>query len=291
MASFTIPDVYVDQFSANVYQLSRQRMSRLRRTVTRMEELTGESKRLDRSDVVDDTPNEVTERYGQMPLNLINYDSRWLFPKNYDFATLVDTFDKAKLLLDPQSTSTREHAGTMGRKMDDTIIAALGGNAYSGTSGSTAVPLPAAQEIATGSVGLTTSKLITAKEILSESDVDPDQPYYLIYNPRQLSDMLEDPKIQSSDFNMVKALVEGTISRWMGFEWILSNRLTLTSTTRFLYAYTASALVWGDHIPVQSRTDLRPDLRGVPYQAYTWGGWDVTRMEDTQVVEIACTEN
>lgn len=291
MASFTIPEAYVTQFSANVYQLSKQRMSRLRRTITDTETIVGESKRCDYSGPADDLPNQVTERYGRMPINLVNYSFRWMYPKTYDYATMVETFDKAKLLLDPNSTMTREHAGFFGRQMDDDIIEALGGTVQTGETGSTPVALPSAQKIVSGSVGLTIAKLILAREILTAADIDPDQTMYLTYNPRQLSDLLEDPKITSSEYNVVKALVDGNITRYMGFEFVLSNRLTKPSSDRLLYAYTGSALKWGDHIGVQSRNDTRPDLRGVPNQMYSWGAWDVIRNEDVQVVEIACTES
>lgn len=292
MASFTIPDAYVTQFSGNVRQLALQRKSRLRRTIMDSETIVGEAKRCDYSAPADDLPNTVTERYGRMPLNLVNYSFRWMYPVAYDYATIVETFDKAKLMLDPNSTMTREHAGFFGRQMDDDIIAALGGSVNTGETGGTPVALPTAQKVVSGSVGLTIAKLILAREILVSADIDEDQTMYLVHNPRQISDLLEDPKITSSEYNIVKALYDGKVNRYMGFEFVNSNRLTLDSSDdRLLYAYTSSALKWGDHIGVQSRVDTRPDIRGVPNQTYSYGAWDVIRAEDVQVVQIACTEN
>lgn len=292
MASFTIPEAYVTQFGSNVRQLALQRRSRLRRTIMDVETIVGEAKRCDFSLPADTNPNLVTERYGRMPLNLVNYTFRWMYPKVYDYATLVETFDKAKLLLDPKSTMTREHSGFFGRQMDDDIIEALGGIVQTGETGGTPSPLPNSQKVVSGSVGLTIAKLILAREILVGADIDEDQQMYLIHNPRQISDLLEDPKITSAEYNVVKALYDGKIRHYMGFEFINSNRLAVDSSDdRLLYAYTSSALKWGDHIGISTRADPRPDLRGVPEQAYSSGGWDVIRAEDVQVVQIACTEN
>jgi hypothetical protein len=63
----------------------------------------------------------------------------------------------------------------MGRSMDDVVITALGGTAFSGETGSTSVSLPAGQKpySASQSDGLTIAKLLEAKKILDLADVDP----------------------------------------------------------------------------------------------------------------------
>jgi hypothetical protein len=57
----------------------------------------------------------------------------------------------------------------MGRAMDDAIIAAATGTAYSGVAGGTSVSLPSGQKVAHASGGLTVAKLLSAKEILDAS--------------------------------------------------------------------------------------------------------------------------
>ena len=74
---------------------------------------------------------------------------------DYEYADLIDDQDKIRMLIDPTSTYAKAAAAAIGRKMDDVIIAALGGTAKTGSAGSTSTSLPSAQKIAHGSGGLT----------------------------------------------------------------------------------------------------------------------------------------
>jgi hypothetical protein len=100
-------------------------------------------------------------------------------------------------------------AWAMGRAMDDAIIAAATGTAYSGVAGGTSVSLPAGNKVAHGGVGLSVTKLLNAKEILDANDIDPDEPRFLVCSAGQLADLLAITQITSADYNSVKALVDG----------------------------------------------------------------------------------
>lgn len=286
--SIDIPVSYVEQFSANVHMLAEQRMSRLRGTVN-VENVTGESFAIERIGGID-APNKITNLHGDTPLNNTPHTRRWGFISDYDVADLIDKQSRVKLLINPDSAYTLRHAGTMGRGVDDAIIAALGGSVAEGKTGTTTTALPAAQKIASGSTGLTIAKLQNAKKLLDAAEVDEFIPRFFVATSNQISDLLSDDKITSQDFNTVKALVRGEVDQYMGFTFVRSERLVKSSTTRYCYAYASLGITLGIAMEPNSVVAPRPDKR-MSQQIYTSGSWGATRVEDAMVVEVACTES
>lgn len=285
--SFTIPESYVEQFSSYVQMLSEQRFSRLRNSV-RMDTVVGESFAVERIGGID-VPNTVDELHGDTPLNNTPHSRRWGFITSYDVADLIDKESRVRLLIDPQSAYVTRHAGTMGRGVDDSIIDALGGAAIEGKNKGSSVALPAGQQIASGSVGMTIQKLIEAKERLDAAEVDEFWQRYLVLGSKQLSELLEDDKVTSNDFNTVRALVRGEIDEYLGFTFIRTERLNKTGNDRLCFGYAMPGVTLGLAAEPQSAADIRPDKRR-SQQIYTWGSWGAVRVEDEMVVQIACTE-
>ena len=285
--SFSIPQSFVQQFSANVHMLAEQRFSRLRGTVN-IESVTGESfavERLGGSEL-----NTVTERHGDTPLNDIAHTRRWGYMVDYDVADLIDKPDRVKLLIDPDSKYTLRHGSAMGRGVDDEIIRVLGASATQGKSGGSTVALPSASKIVSGSTGMTIDKLITAKKKLDAAEVDEFISRWLILTSEQLSNLLADDKISSADYNTVKALVRGEIDTYLGFNFIRTERLAVDgSSARLCYAYASEAVTLGIAQEPTSLAADRPDKRHAK-QIYSYGTWGGVRVEDEMVVQIACSE-
>jgi hypothetical protein len=182
----------------------------------------------------------------------------------------------------------------MGRAMDDVVIAALGGTSYTGETGSTSVALPSAQKpySASQSDGLTITKLLEAKKILDLADVDPSLPRFIVVSPKQISDLLNTTEVKSSDFNTVKALAQGQLDSFLGFKFIVSNRLKFDATNtddRLCYAFTSDAIKLAVGQDVLARIDERAD-KSYSTQVYYAMSIGATRMEEEKVVEIACDE-
>lgn len=286
--SITVPESYVEQFSANVHMLAEQKFSRLRNTV-REEPVTGESFAIERVGGID-KPNAITNLHGDTPLNNTPHSRRWGFMQDFDVADLIDKQSRVRLLIDPASVYTRRHAGTMGRGIDDSIIAAIRGNAAQGKAGTTIVSLPNGQKVAAGATGMTIAKLIQAKEILDAAEVDEFIPRFFALSARQLRDLLEDDKITSNDFNTVKALVRGEINEYLGFTFVRTERLPIiTGTTRACLAWALDGVTIGIADNPSSVASPRPDKR-MALQIYTSGTWGAVRAEDEMVVEIATVE-
>lgn len=110
------------------------------------------------------------------------------------------------MLIDPTSTYARAAAAAISRQIDSTIIAAATGTSKTGKSGSTSTTMLAANQIANGSADMTVAKLLSAKELMDNADIDPSIPRHIVVAPAQISALLNTTEVKSSDFNTVNTL-------------------------------------------------------------------------------------
>ena len=134
------------------------------------------------------------------------HSRRMVTLSTYEWADLIDDADKVQLLIDPTSSYAKAAAAAMGRSIDDVIISAALGTAYTGKSGSTSTSFASGNKIVHGSAGLTLAKLISAKKILDEGDVDPSLQRYIAVAPEQMEDLLNLSTVTSADYNTVNYL-------------------------------------------------------------------------------------
>ena len=283
--SSQITTAFVQQYSANIQMLSQQ-MGSLLRDKVRLESVVGKNAFFDQVGSV--TAVEKTSRHSDTPQIDTPHARRRVSLADYEFADLIDQQDKVRLLIDPTSSYAQAAAMAMGRAMDDVIISAALGTAYTGETGSTSTAN--ANQIVHGSAGLTIGKLRTAKQTLDLGDVDPSIPRHIIVSPRQITDLLGTTEVTSSDFNTVKALANGEVNSFLGFNFIVSNRLALSSTTRSCIAFAQDGIALGIGKDVNARIDERSD-KSYATQVYYCTSIGATRMEEAKVVEVQCTES
>jgi hypothetical protein len=290
-----ITTAFVQQYSSNVQMLSQQMGSYLRGAVD-VESVVGKNAFFDQ--VGKTTAQLRTSRHADTPQLDTPHSRRRVSLADYEWADLIDNADKVRLLIDPTSSYAKAAAAAMGRAMDDVIIAALGGTAFSGETGSTSVSLPSGQKPYSASQGndaaggLSITKLLEAKKILDLADVDPSIQRYFVCGPTQISNLLGTTQITSSDFNTVKALAQGQVDSFLGFKFIVSNRLVFDATNtddRLCYAFTQDAIKLAIGQDVIARIDERAD-KSYSTQVYYAMSIGATRMEEEKVVQIACDE-
>jgi len=285
--STQITTAFVEQYSANVQLLSQQSGSRLRDKV-RLETVVGKNAFFDQIGSV--TASVRSSRHSDTPQSDTPHSRRRVSLVDYEFADLIDDLDKVRLLADPTSSYAQAAAFAMGRAMDDAIIAAATGTAYTGVAGGTSTSLGAGQTISeAGTDGLTIAKLRAAKKILDLNDVDPSIARYIIVGPKQIDDLLGTTQVTSSDFNTVKALAMGDINTFMGFNFIVSNRLNLATSKRDCIAFAQDGLLLAVGKDVTARIDERSD-KGYATQVYYSAAFGATRMEEAKVVKIQAYE-
>ena len=240
--STQVTTAFVQQYSANVQMLSQQMGSRLRDAV-RVENITGKNAFFDQVGVA--TAQLRTTRHADTPQMDTPHARRRVSLADYEYADLIDDQDKVRMLIDPTSSYAMAAAAAMGRAMDDVIISAALGTAFTGETGSTSTSFQAANQIANGSADMSIAKLIEAKKILDLADVDPSIPRYIAVGPNQIEALLNTTSVTSSDFNTVKALVQGDVDTFLGFKFIVTNRLSIASNIRSCFAWAEDVIALG----------------------------------------------
>lgn len=284
--STQITTAFVNQFSSNVQMLSQQMGSIFRNTVD-SESVTGEKAFFDQ--VGSAAAVKRTSRHGDTPTMDTPHSRRMVTMDSWEWADLIDDADKVRMLIDPTSSYAKAAAAAMGRAMDDEIIAAATGTALTGKTGSTSTSLPSANQIAHGSADLTIAKLLAAKKQLDINEVDPSIPRYMAVSPDQIEALLGTTQVTSADFNTVKALASGQVDSFMGFRFIVSNRLAKTGDIRTCFAWAEDGIKLAIGKDVMAKIDERAD-KSYSTQVYYCMTMGVTRMEEAKVIQVECSE-
>ena len=288
--SFEVTTAFVQQYTTNVSLLLQQRGSKLREAVMPGNYTGKAAKAVEQIGAVAAVAR--ASRHADTPLISTPHDARWVFPTDYEWADLIDDQDKLRMLIDPTNSYAINGAYALGRSMDSDIISAALGTAKTGENGTTSTAFDTSnQQIAVGAAGLTVAKLRETKKILLSNEVDVDMdPLFIAVTAKQLDDLLGTTEVTSSDYNTVKALVQGTVDTFMGFKFIHTELLGVdASAYRRVIAWAKSGLhlgVWND---VNARITERDD-KSYANQVYVKGTFGATRTEEGKVVEILCSE-
>jgi hypothetical protein len=183
--------------------------------------------------------------------------------------------------------------------MDDVIISGLLGTAYSGKAGATSVSYDTTYRIAVDYVesgsatnsNLTIGKLRRALYLLESNDAIMDgERVTLMAHPSQKQALLRTTEVTSSDYAAVKALVNGEVNTFMGFQFVWTTRATSSGGYRQALAYPASAGLLGVAENIKVRIDELPTKR-YSYQVYSTATFGATRMWEEKVIQILCDES
>lgn len=299
MSLTKLPEHYQTDFADNWEHLLQQKESRLD---GRCKVYTINGKERTVSQLGKSKMRLITTRNGTTVPSDSPMAKRWLRLKGYDEVTYIDEFDDISLgeLPAPESEHVQSHAMAAFRLMDEVKIAALEGTAYIGENGTTAVDLGAAQKVAVNYVrtgtavnsGLTLAKLINAKYKLDKAEV-PAEGRYFVHSAKQLDDLLNDvDEVANSDYAAVKALVDGNITRFLGFEFIMTELLTLNSSTdvRTCIAYQRDGLAYGVGRDKKVKIVVRDDLNET-IQIRTVLSIGAARIEEERVILVYCDES
>ena len=292
--STQVTTAFVQQYAANVMMLAQQKGSKLRDAV-RVENVTGKQAFFDQIGAT--AARRRTSRHSDTPRMDTPHARRRCSLEDFDWADMIDQEDKVRLLIDPTSTYAKSAANAMGRAMDEVIVDAIRGTAFTGETGSTSVALPAGQKIAAGGTGLTMAKLIATKKLMDQADIDSDGRYIAVTSS-QLADLLNTTQITSADFNTVKALVQGDVETFLGFNFIRVDGLRIdgtkivpiiTATDRACVAWQRDQVVLGVGAQPGARISERADKNYATQVIYSMS-IGAARLQETGVVEVGCVE-
>lgn len=175
--------------------------------------------------------------------------------QDWNAAEYSDIFSQAKVNFDERSELSQVVGAAIGRRQDQLILDALAAASSTGT---------VANSIGGSNTNMNISKLREAAKILNAKNV-PSDGRHIIIHANSLASMLEQTSVTSSDFNSVKALVQGEISTFMGFQFhILGDRteggLPLdASSDRTLYAFHSQAIGYAEGIAPKTEINYIPE--------------------------------
>lgn len=308
--SSEITTAFVKQYGANVFHLSQQKGSKFRGAV-RVESVKGDSRFFDR--IGKAVAQVRSSRHADTPILDTPHSRRMVTLADYEYGDMVDDQDKIRTLIDPTNEYVMAAVWALGRSMDEVIIAGALGSAYGGVGGATAVVLPTTQKLASVSSGagaaLNVQVLRRASKILDANEVDSSIRRYFAFNAYQKEALLAETEVTSSDFNTVRALVMGEIDTFVGFKFILSERLTdrsgalLFNTSSGVVgsgagdadgydqciAWAQDGILLGIGKDIKAEVGPRPD-KSFNTQIYACMSLGATRMEEEKVVEVLCKD-
>ena len=316
MASTTIGTNFVKQFGSTLQMLAQIKGGKFDGKCME-ESITGEEKYFDQLDAV--YANEVQDRYGDSPENDITHARRRVVATPYDVGLMLDRFDKVQMLVDPESAYVQQINHALQRKKDIEFIKGALGTAYTGKAGGTEKELLAANSIggANGDAGagLTVDRVIATRTYFEENDIDLSDPMnkpYFVCAPKAIEDLLNQQEVTSSDYNSVKALVNGELNTWCGFEFVISNLVPyttdaanqtvelswsaadvptgVTGNVRANFAYVKSGITRVTNPSIQVDIEKRGDKR-FNWYAYGCMSTGAVRMEEKKVAIVATDDD
>lgn len=175
--------------------------------------------------------------------------------QDWNAAEYSDIFSQAKVNFDERQELVQVVAAAVGRRQDQMIIDAL---VNSSTS------LTVANSIGGSNTNLNMAKLRDAKRLLDKSNVPPDGRHIVIH-ANNLANLLSETSVTSSDFNSVKALVQGELNTFLGFTFhVIGDRseggLPIDgSSDRKVFAFHQQAIGYGEGIAMRTEINYIPE--------------------------------
>lgn len=235
------------------------------------------------------------------------HTSRWITADDWDCAILIDRIDTLRTIYEPTNPYVERMREALARTQDDIIAQAFFADARSGKTGSTAVPFPPGDIIAAGGVGLTFAKLRALRKAMKRRFLNlgtgsaggvgmqgAEKPLIAV-TAEQTDNLLGETVVGSHDYNMVKPLVDGEVSSFMGFTFIpaegalsVENGL-LTGGNRLCPAWVPSGMHFGDWQSFILTINQRADKNNIPqiHGCFTAGA---TRVEEGRVFQVLCAD-
>jgi len=218
----------------------------------------------------DVTPLNVT--YGQVTATM----------EDYIAAEYSDIFQQSHINFDERSELVQVVSKSIARRMDQIMIDAL--NAATGT---TAV----ATSIGGSTTNMNIEKLRATAKAMNQNNV-PSEGRNLLMHASQLDALLGETEITSQDFASVKALVQGEINTFMGF-----NILTVGDrdegglpkpSTRTCFAWHKDAMGYAESMAQKTEVNYVPEKTSFLVSSMFSAG-SVT-IDAEGLVQVSCTE-
>lgn len=291
--SINLPTHYIQEYSTNISLLLQQKGSKLRNAVTMGSHTGKQASPVDQFGAVE--MQAVSSRFAPMGRVDAATDRRWVFPSDFDLPQLIDSFDKLRMITDPESSYVTNAVMAAGRQFDRLICSAFTGTAKTGEAGGTSTSFTAANEVdvATGGAAskLNVAKIKAVKELMMANHVDFDmEEVFIGITAADHASLLNEVQVISSDFNGgMPVLQNGKVTEFLGFKFIHCELIetVLAGTNEVtLPVWVKSGMYLGLWDDIKNSVSQRNDLQGEPWQLYTTMTAGATRLEEDKVYAI-----
>ncbi len=294
MAADFINTAFVEEYKANVAMLMQQKMAKIAPFVS-TDNYTGKA-----GTVVEQfgeaTARVRTSRFQDTPNLEVEQKRPWVFPQDIDWGTMVDKIDTLRMIIDPTSPLAQAGVAGMNRKTDDIIITAFFATAKTGENGTTDEAFDTTNYQVGVDTGGTASSLNVAKlqeavrMHIAANKEELDEPLYAAIGSYEHDALLKEIEVVSRDFNGGQpVLVDGIIKRFMGINFIITERLNITSGNRLIPVWRPSGMHLGTWDGLTARVTERAD-KSYAWQVYNSMTRGSTRVEQGKVVQVLCDD-
>jgi hypothetical protein len=217
------------------------------------------------------------------PLN-VTYSQVTATLSDYIAAEYSDIFMQAKVNFDERRELVKVVSSAIGRRQDQLILDAL--TASSATSVS--------NDIGGTDTNMNVAKLRSAAQTLNANNVPMDGRHIIIH-ASSLASLLSETAVTSSDFNTVKALVQGEINTFMGFTFhVLGDRtegglIKDGSNDRTCFAFHKDALGLAEGIA--PKTEINYIAEKTSFLIASMFSAGAVAIDDEGIVKIVCRES
>lgn len=223
----TVDNMFVEEFRSDVDMISQQLTSRLQGCVD-YRPSNAEKEHWNRLNPID-----LQDKVGKCPDTPdcdLDYYRRLSMTAEYDCGYCFDDGDLEKIKIDPVKGAQTNLVAAKNRKIDDVIIAAATADALE--EDGAAVPFNTTDNvIGDGTTPFSFSAISTILRKFQEQEIGYEMEKCAVVSPIQVQQALNLVQLTSNGCDsasrdyLTKLQGSGIVAGWMGFTWIMSNRL------------------------------------------------------------------
>ena len=290
--AITIDEAFVQTFEDSIRHVSQQGESRLENYVTTVMaqsekhnwEIMGAAAARDKTSARMVSPAGGNGSGAVASTDQLAYSRRVSLAATKDAGEVVETKDIVQMLIDPKAASAHALGMAMKRGKDDVIITAATADALNGDATTTA--FTAGQTVGGATTVIALDTILETQELFLSNEVEPDEKKVWVMGPTQQRKLLSLAEVNSVDYQVGKALATGVLPNFLGFDFVLSNRLNVPVAGQIdNLVFTPRGI--GLHIAddISAKVGERTDM-SFAYQLYTEMTLGAVRVEDAHVVKV-----
>jgi len=218
------------------------------------------------------------------PLN-VSFSQITATLEDWNAAEYSDIFMQQKVNFDERQELVQVLANAIGRRQDQLILDALDAASTSYT---------VSNDIGGTDTNLNVAKLRETKKLMDKNNVPP-MDRHMVIHANSLAALLSENSVTSSDFNTIKALVQGEIDTFLGFKFhVLGDRteggLSVDgSLDRQLFAFHKDAIGYAEGIAPRTEINYVPEKTS--FLVNTILSATAVAIDNEGIIELTCRES